>query len=167
MSDWLLYCDHKQWDQIVVERKCSILAMDGRRERFFREYKELQYGYAEEIDTDMLYLTDVLGTPGCERHECCGASIQVNDVVIIRMEPFDHQLRHVARRFDVGFPHCAVGFLHKHITGAGLIHFMGAIAQVVEVFDDQDTLDTYFSKKFQNEILKLNGVAKCIVLKNE
>ena len=138
-------------------------ALRRTEEQWSRSYKELEYGFQDDIRTDVVYIVNLLDTPECERHECCGASLSVNDVVQIQIDVEDRMLRTSAKRFEYGMPCCTVGYLHDHVTMHGNRYFQDSIAQVVEIFDDDSVAD-FFSEKFASELKKFNGVAKCITL---
>ena len=95
----------------------------------------------------------------CERHEYCGATLKVNDVLVLRkMED-----KIYAFRMDLGIQSCLVGQFADYDSGRECKKFFkDKYVQVVNTYDSYEDYDVS-NIQFPDYVTVCYGIAKCIM----
>ena len=135
----------------------------SRTPKFIRG-RVLEYG-GNENDLKVAWIIRTKGKlpynlASCERHEYCGSTLKVNDVLVLRKE-----LEKIyAYRIDLRVQSCLVGQFADYDSGRECRKFFkDKYVQVVNTYDNYSEYDVD-NALFPEYVTVCYGIAKCVLL---
>ena len=125
---------------------------------FNKSYDTFTFGKtAEGKETFYIFNTEEAeNDQTCERHQICGKSVYINDVLLLRHSFIDDNIQTlVAFKMEDGETTCKVGYVtEEHIGTEGIIYFKNKLIQATHVDSDISS----------NKCITYKGIIKGIVI---